>query len=300
MIIWSVTQNIITPVIASPLTKTQSLDSGSQPPRCNLPACFVCLITSLASSMFSGHSTQTFFYLEFSTIHSTLGMFSRYKEVSILVRPPSGAPYSPSLWPPSPQNYAIPDILNSLFTLPIQPYPTYQARRKLLTVGSASGNRARHIVRVQLTVHEGWGTTDVEHTAHRKADALWVLLIIVYILWETIDFYIPQNKPIKSCHEMLKSLNNNIVSLVFFQLHVEEYGTHLEDQVGTGTVERRGTQSSVPEMKRHFLIKIWKHVSYWQLLFYLENNLKYSLSVHLCLWMEHKHLMFSELNNVTI
>lgn len=95
----------------------------------------LCLITSLASSMFSGHSTQTFFYLEFSTTHSTLGMFSRYKEVIILVRPPSGAPYSPSLWPPSPQNHAIPDILNSLFTLPIQPYPTHQARRKLLTVG---------------------------------------------------------------------------------------------------------------------------------------------------------------------
>lgn len=78
------------------------------------------------------------------------------------------------------------------------------------------------------------------------------------------------------------------------------HGTYLENQEGNGNGERGGTQASVQEMKRYFLVKISKHVSYQRLLFYLENNLKYSLSVHLLLWMEHKHLMFIQLNNVTI
>lgn len=56
-----------------------------------LVACLHALCVLSPYSLFSVLLTQTSL-LGVSTIHPTLGMVSRWKEVIILVRPPSGAP----------------------------------------------------------------------------------------------------------------------------------------------------------------------------------------------------------------
>lgn len=64
-------------------------------------------------------------------------------------------------------------------------------------------------------------------------------------------------------------------------------------------MQRRGTQSSSTRDEEMFLKSRFESMFHIDMLFYLENNIKYSFNVHLCLWMEHKHLMFIQLNNVT-